>query len=629
MIPEAPESTNQPKSSKRPQNIEQPARWLAWTTDLVLLLIALAYAFYTIFSQPLGIDEGYLMITVQSFLDGHALYDVVFTQYGPAYYVYEWILHSVLSIPLTHDATRWVCIFHWLVAAALLGIVARATTGSVLAGFFAFMQAVIHLSHLAREPGHPQEIIAILLAAALLAANRVGEKRWGLALLGVFAATLFFIKPNVGVFFGAALFLALYFHSDRSGRSASIRAWLLIVGCALLPFLLMRRHVMHEWCRNYSLVAAIAIVATGLIARGAAIQHLPFRRWLAPLMGFAVSAFVFTTIALITGTSFSGLLDGLLLTPLKTPNIAILPFRVSNLALASPALALLAAGFISMTAAKPWRDSLVTVLKLCFVLVNSFILIGKPHAQVMYVLPWVWLVALPRNVAAQPLLIATFPRVFLAVAAAWQSLQGYPVAGTQLAVGSLLLVVAAAICLTDAFRALRMPDRISTRVILWRGAATVTLVCLFAFAWCKLPATWQQYASLPRLDLPGARLVRTDAAMVDRYRALAQYLESNCDTFITCPGVNDFYFWTGKRPPTHLNPTTLSILTAQQQEQIVAALRRAERPLIVILASIVDDTRRRGHDSIRVVLEALRDDYVAVHEVSYFRIYARKPAGTP
>jgi len=134
---------------------------------------------------------------------------------------------------------------------------------------------------------------------------------------------------------------------------------------------------------------------------------------------------------------------------------------------------------------------------------------------------------------------------------------------------------------------------------------------------------------LTRLNLPGAALVRTDTDVVQRYQALAQYLQANCDTFITCPGVNDFYFWTGKRPPTHLNPTTISILTAAQQEQILTALRGAERPLIVILASIVNDPGRRGAGSIRVLLQALRDEYVEVHEIAPFKIYARKPDRHP
>ena len=112
--------------------------------------------------------------------------------------------------------------------------------------------------------------------------------------------------------------------------------------------------------------------------------------------------------------------------------------------------------------------------------------------------------------------------------------------------------------------------------------------------------------------------------MVQRYQALAQYLQGNCDTFITCPGINDFYFWTGKRPPTHLNPTTISILTAQQQEQIVAALQRAEKPLIVILESIVNDPGRRGSGSIRVLLQALRDEYVEVRHIPPFKIYGLK-----
>jgi hypothetical protein len=304
----------------------------------------------------------------------------------------------------------------------------------------------------------------------------------------------------------------------------------------------------------------------------------------------------------------------------------------------SALVALLGAGVVSAIPDQRWRDSLVTALKLCFVVVSSFILVGKPQAQMMYVLPWVWLVVVPRSNPDGPAALgATFPRVFLSLAAAWQSLQGYPVAGTQLAVGSLLVVVATTVCLVDALATLRMPERVtaiaarwpSGRVTLLQVVAAATLVCFFALGWCKLPTTQRQYASLPRLNLPGARLVRTDAAMVDHYRALAQYLEANCDTFITCPGVNDFYFWTGKRPPTHLNPTTLSILTAQQQEQIMAALRRAEKPLIVILASIVDDPRRRGHNSIRVVLQALRDEYVQVHQIPPFKIYARKPGKAP
>jgi len=613
----------------------RPWIWLACA--LILLVVALAYAFYTTFSQALGLDEGYLMITVQSFLERQPLYDVVFTQYGPVYYVYEWFLHRVLSIPLTHDATRWLCIVHWLGAAALLGVVGRMMTGSLFAGLFAFSQGVIHLAHLGREPGHPQEIIALLLALGVVAANRV-DKRTGLPALGALAAVLLFIKPNVGIFFAASLFLAIYFHSNRTGAGASGRTWLLIAACLLLPFLLMRRHVMFEWCRNYSLVAALGIVAAALTARDMAGHQVSFRRCIEGVIAFVAVAVVFAGIAMFTGTSAAGLLDGLLLTPLRTPDIAILPLRVPNAAVFNAVAALLVAMLASASAAHARREVVMTLLKLCFVLVSSFVLIGQPSAQLMYILPWVWLVAIPgRNGATQRALATSFPRVFLALAAAWQSLQAYPVGGTQLAIGSMLLVVATTVSLADALLALRIPERIRTVAAHWRpplanacqGLAAIAVVAFFALVWSKLPAARRNYAALPPLNLPGAALVRTDTAMVQRYQALAQYLQANCDTFITCPGINDFYFWTGKRPPTHLNPTTISILTARQQEQILAGLRRAERPLIVILESIVNDPGRRGSGSIRVLLEALRDEYVEVHHIPPFKIYALKRDRNP
>jgi hypothetical protein len=594
---------------------------------LILLLVAFVYAFYTIFSQPFGLDEGYLMITVQSFLERQPLYDVVFTQYGPAYYVYEWFLHRVLSIPLTHDATRWLCIVHWLGAAALLGVIGRAMTGSLFAGLFAFSQGVVHLAYLSREPGHPQEIIALLLALGVVAANRI-DKKTGLPGLGVLAAALLFIKPNIGIFFAAALFLAVYFHSNRVRAGANGRTWLLIAGCALLPFLLMRRHVMFEWCRNYSLVAALGVVATALTARDVASHQVSLRRCIEAMIAFVAVAGVFAGIATFTGTSAAGLLDGLLLTPLRTPDIAILPLRVPNAAVFNALVSLLVAMFASVTAGHARRDFVVTLLKLCFVLVSSFVLIGRPGAQLMYVLPWVWLVAIPgSHRAVQSAPATSFPRVFLALAAAWQSLQAYPVAGTQLAVGSMLLVVATTVCLADVIvegMALQRAAPLLKRLPIARAACATALLCFFALIWCKLPSTRRNHTALPRLNLPGATLVRTDTEMVQRYQALAQYLQANCDTFITCPGINDFYFWTGKRPPTHLNPTTISILTVRQQEQILTALRGAEKPLIVILASIVNEPGRRGSGSIRVLLQALRDEYVEVHEIAPFKIYALK-----
>jgi len=102
---------------------------------VLFLLTAVRYAFYTSFSYfAFYDDEGYMMITVQGYLGGHPLYNDVFTLYGPFYYFYEWFLHSVLSIPLTHDFTRVVCIFHWLAAASVLAVAGGLMTRSLWVG---------------------------------------------------------------------------------------------------------------------------------------------------------------------------------------------------------------------------------------------------------------------------------------------------------------------------------------------------------------------------------------------------------------------------------------------------------------------------------------------------------------
>jgi len=79
-------------TTKEHEQVLRPNGFFA-VVAIVFFSVAAIYAGYTVFSRSLSIDEGYLMITIQSFLEGNALYDSIFTHYGPFYYAYEWILH--------------------------------------------------------------------------------------------------------------------------------------------------------------------------------------------------------------------------------------------------------------------------------------------------------------------------------------------------------------------------------------------------------------------------------------------------------------------------------------------------------------------------------------------------------
>jgi hypothetical protein len=88
---------------------------------LICLAIAGIYAYSIIFSQfAFYDDEGFMMTSVRGFLEGHALYDKVFTWYGPFYYFYKWILHGLGQLPLSHDLTGLLCLIHWLAASTIL-----------------------------------------------------------------------------------------------------------------------------------------------------------------------------------------------------------------------------------------------------------------------------------------------------------------------------------------------------------------------------------------------------------------------------------------------------------------------------------------------------------------------------
>ena len=160
--------------------------WLSVLAAPLFLAVAGVYAFSFAFSQfPFYDDEGFLMITVRGYLDGHPLYDGIFTGYGPLYYLYKWIVHASAALPLTHDVTRILCVIHWLAAAAILAVAGGLMTRSAALAFFIFMQATVHLNGLAREPGHPQEVVILLLAFSALVAARDWKRPWMLPLLGV------------------------------------------------------------------------------------------------------------------------------------------------------------------------------------------------------------------------------------------------------------------------------------------------------------------------------------------------------------------------------------------------------------------------------------------------------------
>ena len=608
---------------------KQCPRWLVLATGAALLLAGTIFGCFTVFSRPMSPDEGYLMITVQSFLGGHGLYDTVFTQYGPFYYACEWLLHAVLRVPLTHDATRLACVFHWMLAAALLGLAVRRSTKSSLAGAVMFMAAVVHLARIADEPGHPQEVVVLLLALAVWVMSGGAGESGRFVALGIFGAALAFTKINVGIFFLAGLLLTIWCKSPVR-LTRGVLHWLVIAASACLPVLLMRRHLEMEWCRNYCIVAVVAIVAV-LIAsrRNAAQRDVDWRAFAQAGLGLLMGSLVCLAVAFWTGSSLRGLVEGLLLTPMKMSGVALLPLPVPNGAMVNAGISLLLA-----LAAKSWLQHesgqhWLIGLKAVFGVLGGLWLAGNANAELVWLLPWVWLVVIAPATEVEKAERLPHWRIFLCLGAVWQALQAYPIAGTQMTAATLLLVVASVVCLADASKALTARERwtrrfdsmSSRRVALVQAFTALFLLALFINAWCKLPDVRRQYESLIPLGLPGSRLVRMDAETVGMYRALSEYLDINCDAFVSYPGINSLYLWTGQLPPTHINSTGWGQLSHAQQNAILGSMKKFSRPLLVVVEAAVRSWGNPGPEAISPLIRFVREECRPVARLGRFVIF--------
>src|SRR3954451_8989217 len=104
--------------------------WIAGLLSVLGASFCIYYRMFTDFSQY--DDDGYVLITIRSLLNGQRLYDDVYTQYGPFYYLVHWPLYTFSGLPLSHDAERMLAVAIWLLAAVFWGRATYLMTGSLL-----------------------------------------------------------------------------------------------------------------------------------------------------------------------------------------------------------------------------------------------------------------------------------------------------------------------------------------------------------------------------------------------------------------------------------------------------------------------------------------------------------------
>jgi hypothetical protein len=554
-----------------------------WSAGVALLGVLAVLGYRVVFGQFQGYDdEGYLLVTVRQFLEGRPLYDEVYTQYGPAYYLWQWLLHTALGIPTTNDATRVVTLTVWLAACGLVALqvwwLCRRVVPAMAGGAVAFF----HLAQLSFEPGHPQELcllgvlgVLTLTTWRLTTAGHLGDAA-ALA-VGAIVALTALTKPNVGAFLGLAVALGLSTGlAPGRGRAAAMAACTLAaVGAmaALMAADMGRRDIVLFLAVMMSAVASWLVAAWRAPARGV----VTLREIGAIVAGTAVAGGAVIGAILATGTSPQGLVDGLLVWPRRMPAIFWFPMPVPlAAAVIAPAWLAFAVGRQRSRQLAHWWLVVARPIGI-FALVASLsqrfaaLIAGGP--------PLAWaLLSVPS--LSDPARVA---RAVLGIAAVFMAVQIYPMpAGTQSAVATLLLVPVALVLLWDAVAAESATTRslASSRPAAEQRVVFGSLTAILALVLAT--NVFRQYARGTPLGLPGATRVHASERDVATYAWLAANVTANCGGFITAPGLNSLHVWTEMPPLTSFNATLWPLLFDQaQQRRVLAAVANADRLCVV------------------------------------------------
>lgn len=556
---------------------------------VVALLIAITapcavYGFTSMFSTIRNYDdEGAMLIAIKQFNEGRPLYDEVYSMYGPFSFLMKRAICSVIGRPINHDVGRTICLAYWLATAAICAGAVYRLTGSFAAMVVGFYLTYWTIAPLVAEPGHPQDLCAVLLGLGVLIATlgrspgRIGPMVMGLGLVG---GCLAMTKINLGIFYAMALGMSLLAYGPRNAAARALTA--LYVACLLAaPSLLMVAYLDRTWCLQYDVRVTGSLVATLILClAGPRPRLFTAWHWAVGAASFLLAVTAIGGATWLCGSSLDRILYSNLLMGPKFGVIFHAPAPSDPEQWRTPLVAIAVAIVI---ARRRFERVFATarVVGGLWLLANyartgpnsDLFFLGPPFAYLMLIPP------IGRERGATDI----FARAFLAFLAVTEVMWAYPVAGTQLVFATLLCVVAAVICVHDGatdLAALAWPEDPSLLSRLAPGALAAVLFVSTSNAAFEGVAL---YRSRIPLGLPGSSLVRLLPDEVTRLRDLVVGLRSVSDTFLTLPGLNSFHLWTGLEPPTGFNlGNWMYLLTGPQQAQIIERLSEARRPCVLI-----------------------------------------------
>ncbi|MHB8687973.1 MAG: hypothetical protein ACYDB4_12340, partial [Candidatus Dormibacteraceae bacterium] len=399
-------------------------------------------------------DEGFQLLTVGAYVSGHALYTQLMTNHGPFYYEVMGAFFKVTGAGVTNDAGRLITLFIWLLASLGCGLVVHRLTRSLLLALSSLLLTFNLLEALINEPMQPGGLLSlVLLGLALAAAYRSRWPRATAASIGALVAAACLVKINVGAFAAMAVAFALAGSlSGRRWRRLLVPATGLVL--AVTPVALMLRLLDRDWAINYALAAGVAAVALAIVVTAAGTKPAPApAAWLTIGTG-AAAAIAIVGVAVLTGSRLADLLNWIVLIAYRQPLLYVEPLNVRSwVVVFAAASAALAIAFIVLRARRSVAGVLPATARIAAGVLMWVCILLPPSYLLMLAVTLVWVAALaPRDDPDSP--TDAYARFLLPALALMESLQAFPIAGTQASIASLGVVLVGAIAINDGVRQL-------------------------------------------------------------------------------------------------------------------------------------------------------------------------------
>jgi hypothetical protein len=573
----------------------------------VVALAALIAAYFAMFSgfAPYD-DEGTLLITLKAFVHGDPLYKEIWSVYGPFYYELFGGFFKVFGITVSQDVGRSIVIVLWVGASMLVGLAAHRLTGRLALGLTTMVCAFAALRVLTAEPMHPQGLCVVLLGAIVLVAVCGGRRRSLLtgAGCGALLAALLLTKVNLGIFAIAAFAVAAVLVIEPLHRHGWLRR-LAMLAFLLVPAVVLERDFSLPWVREFLLLEVFAAVAVLIAARP--LWPAPrepddgLLRWvLAAIGGFVVAVVVILAIIVATGPSLRDVYDGtikeafgirdVLTSAFPFPANAAVEWGIGAIVGAAIATRL---GRGGADGPSIWPGLLRALAGLTIIFSVAGIapfglnpVAGNPVVPAM-VLAWVAAIA-PRGRVESP--HRRLLRVFVPLLALAESLQVYPVPGSQMGIAAFSFALVGAVCLDDALTELRAWSAARSTSALADYGAVVPVVAiavpaLFVVVAILLPGATSisNYHDEKKLELPGSELIHLPSTTTEEFEDVVELIDKHhCTTLIGWPSVNAFYFWSELEAPRPTLPNAwVYALNESQQAQALSELKASPRPCAI------------------------------------------------